>query len=156
MPQPICAAHIQQFHRQWFLQKFGADTLSHHQITIGFHADKISHVFAAIIVQNNITSDFGNILVFNQDVCVGRLYRVIGFANTGEFLQRTLFTSSFVIFSSHFLTSEVFPNFSQKLPQNLPKMILKAHIPKNFPNPMFLGGVFAPKNSLLGKLYVIG
>ena len=35
-------------------------------------------------------------------------------------------------------------------------MILKIQIPKNFPNLSFFGGVYAPKNSLLGKLYVIG
>lgn len=35
-------------------------------------------------------------------------------------------------------------------------MILKIQIPKNFPNLSFLGGVYAPKNSLLGKLHVIG
>ena len=35
-------------------------------------------------------------------------------------------------------------------------MILKIQIPKNFPNLSFFGGVYAPKNSLFGKLYVIG
>ena len=47
----------------------------------------IGIVFVAITVQNYIASDFGNILVFNQVVCVGRLDWVIGSAYGSKFFQ---------------------------------------------------------------------
>ena len=145
MPLPIFLWSIQQLDSQWLCQMLTEHTFPNHQITICFHTKKISGVVSDLqTIQQNITSDFPNILIRSKNICIGRLDRVIGSTNIRTLWNLPFLTTTFEIFLSHSSKTSVVPNYPDAY----------SRFPKTFLNTKSTS-VFGDFKRFLGKRKII-
>ncbi len=111
----------------------------------------------------DITPKLRNSIIHWQNICIGRLYAIIGTAYLRTFRYRPFLTSSFVTFFPHCNSTSLFLFASLKAAQAFPKNFTKISqkVPKNRINPQkspknfFLGTSLCPSNPVFMRHFTI-